>query len=437
MTERHDVTELIQDVNFRALLNTAARRSIPWEEFLGLPQPRDMSPLETWHILGEFSDCVAVPVNIADLDDNVYTYRRTHEIDNITHVIACACRPHARLNQVLMASEGGQFLTRMRVIETIASARLDGLMISQSEAESLLRFHRAPSSASERLLLNTFSAYDGLSELIDEPFSRGLFERLRDQLLRGVETSSLHCQPAMRGTLVGTPIPPDDARSHGLADRQTDRIAAYLNGETADPDDIPVLMAHVAADAFRFHHPYGVVSSQVGRLVARLFALKQDLPVLGLLPVSSAKIDWETGFIEPPTVSFNREVIIQMRERRPFDSTAYQTLAAQLTLLTLRDLEQRIETWEQRDAEMREILHRDPLLNQRQRSILARALRSPEAEFRIRYHQRNHNIHYTTARRDLLELKDKGYLAMEQRGKAFVFFRGGRLDELGSSRRAR
>jgi len=115
------------------------------------------------------------------------------------------------------------------------------------------------------------------------------------------------------------------------------------------------------------------------------------------------------------------------------DNTAYHTTAAQLALIELRKLEATIESWELRDAEMRRILHKDPLLNARQRTVLARALRDPDAEFRIRYHQSNHNIHYATARRDLVELHEKGYLTMELRGKTHVFTRGRRLDELAAA----
>jgi Fic family protein len=102
----------------------------------------------------------------------------------------------------------------------------------------------------------------------------------------------------------------------------------------------------------------------------------------------------------------------------------------ELALLTLREVEQYVDSWERRDNEMREVLRKDPLLNQRQRAILARALRVPDAEFNIRYHKRNHNVAYTTARRDLLELADKGYLSMEQRGKAFIFAAAPKLQEL-------
>ena len=66
-------------------------------------------------------------------------------------------------------------------------------------------------------------------------------------------------------------------------------------------------------------------------------------------------------------------------------------------------------------------------------TVLARAMRDPDAEFRTRYHQTTHNIHYATARRDLMELHEKGYLDMELPGKAYVFTRGSRLEELATT----
>jgi hypothetical protein len=55
--------------------------------------------------------------------------------------------------------------------------------------------------------------------------------------------------------------------------------------------------------------------------------------------------------------------------------------------------------------------------------VLARARRDEDAEFHTRRHQTTHNIHYATARCDLMELHEKGYLNMELRGKAYVFTR--------------
>jgi len=420
---------LLADDNFRSLVNVTARRCLTWDEFLTLPQPKDMSPVRTWAILSDLGKCLSVPINIPDLEDNTYFYRRTHELSIMADLIACACRAGSRLDRVMSAASGHQFVIASRIEETLAAAELDGLAVSEQDAEVLLRLDLAPQDDTEKLLVNIRDAFDHLPDLAEERFSLELFEHLRDLVLRDVDPGALHHQPPSTGILLGI-APADELKSKRLAVQQMERITAYANGETADPHDIPILRSIVISDSMRYYQPLGPVSSQVGRLAERLHAIKNGFPVLGLLPLSRAKIDWEKGLIAPPQVSFDRDTFITMRKRSPFDATSRQTLAAQLTIIALGNLETHIERWERQDEEMRRILHEDPLLNHRQRTVLARALRNPEAEFRIRYHQKNHNIHYTTARRDLLELQEKGYLSMIQRGKAFVFLRGPEIQKL-------
>ncbi len=428
-------TTLLADDAFRSFVNVIGKRCLTWEEFLALPQPRDMSPLQTWGVLNDLSRCLGVPINIPDLEDNTYFYRRTHELNTTTELIACACRAGSRLDTVMNAAAGKQFLTASKIEETLAAAQLDGLAISEEDAKVLLRLDRTPQDDTARLLVNIRDAFDHVPDLVEERFSLDLLHHLRDLILKDVDPGALRRQTPSVGILLGA-ASPDERKSRLLAGQQIERITAYANGETADPHDIPVLRSIVISDAMRYYSPLGPVSSQVGRLAERLYAIKNGFPVLGLLPLSRVKIDWEKGLIAPPRVSFDRNMYVTLRERSPFDSTAHQTLAAQLTLVALGNLEKHIDGWEKQDEEMRLILHRDPLLNHRQRTILARALRNPEAEFRIRYHQMNHNIHYTTARRDLLELQEKGYLSMVQRGKAFMFLRGPKLRELERARAA-
>lgn len=53
--------------------------------------------------------------------------------------------------------------------------------------------------------------------------------------------------------------------------------------------------------------------------------------------------------------------------------------------------------------------------------MLSCALVDPEAECRIKQHQQAHKVVYQTARADLLDLVERGFLCQEIRGKAFVF----------------
>ena len=108
-------------------------------------------------------------------------------------------------------------------------------------------------------------------------------------------------------------------------------------------------------------------------------------------------------------------------ERGREDYTASVTIAIHLLDYELQTLLGYIRLTKERDAAVLASFEDDKSLNHRQRSIIARALREPTAEFRIRHHRTNHRVAYATARADLLELVDKGYLDCERRSRAFIF----------------
>jgi len=432
------VWELLDDAAFRAILKLFTQRCLSWDTFLSQPMPAGMSPVSTWELMRKFSRIVGIELPIPDLRDAEYWYRRTQDLSDIAAVVSRACSPDSRLHHTMTSAAGQHFLIRVRIVETIAATRLDGLSIPESDADILLRLDRTPRNATERLVVNTFGAIGELPDLVAKPFSRKLFRHLRDLLLEGVDTADLQRAEAPLGTgLFEWP----DEMTERFADRQMDYFAAYANHETGSEYDHAMLRALLLTDSFRFYRPLKEVSNQVGRLATHLYALKHGLPVLGLLPASRVKLDWDEGRILPPAVSFDRPTFEDLRRRAPGDLTSLQTLAAQLMLIALNDVERYVDEWEERDHQLRQMLKKDRFLNDRQRGILGRALRKPDAEFTIRYHKTNHGIAYPTARRDFLDLVEKGYLVLHQRGKVFVFTPAENLAEAlalspGDSRRA-
>lgn len=61
-------------------------------------------------------------------------------------------------------------------------------------------------------------------------------------------------------------------------------------------------------------------------------------------------------------------------------------------------------------------------LNHRQMALLGHALRSPRAEYTFGSHQRSHNVAYATARSDLLELAELGFLDQSAPGRKPIRF---------------
>lgn len=419
--------DIFDDPAFVNLFNLYARTCISWDEFLDMPLPAGVSAKQTWDLLNKISLIIGIKAAVPDLDDNWYAYRRTHEITDIVTIVSKACSYDSHLYRTVMAAGGKHFLLKLQIAEIVASARLDGLFISNGKAVSLLRQDSLPKNAVEQLIVNNLSSHDSLERYIDEPFSYELLMHFQNTLFTNVEVGNIETiDPALGLTLFD--YPKEKREEH--ARRQIDYICSWANHETSDENEHPAMLAMILCDCFRFYRPFGALSNQIGNLVTALYGLKHDLPLFGLLPVSSAKVDWCDGKISPPVVSFNRPTFTDLRERCPNDLTSMATIAAQLMLYALRDVETYVADWEARDAELQSLVKATQQLNVRQRSILSRALQKPTEGFSIRYHKTNHGIAYPTARRDFMELVEQGYLVVEQKGRAFSYKASPELHEL-------
>lgn len=413
------ILELLDDEQFQAILRLFMRRAIPWNEFLELPMPDSVSPAVTWEILKRVSRTVAVSPLIQDPEDNAFWYRRTYEITDIANGVALECRTGSRLHRTMTGSEGQHFMVRARIEDACAAAKADGLLVTDAEVMALLRSLRTPQSDAERLIVNAYRLFDRLPDYMSERFSPELLREFQDLLLDGVEEERIGHGPRRFGLM---PHQYPGELTPAGAEGQLELICAYLNHEHGDERDHVVVRARDAVDAMTYIRPLRIASCQVGRLASSLYAMKQDIPVLAFLPDSRVRMDWEEGRIAPPTVPYDSATLRQQWfQFQPRDLTAHHTMTVYLQRVALDEMNAHIEMWERRDAEMHSIMRRDPELNQRQRSIVSRALRNPQATFRIAYHRTNHNIAYATARRDLVELEERGYLKSELRGKAFVF----------------
>jgi Fic family protein len=87
----------------------------------------------------------------------------------------------------------------------------------------------------------------------------------------------------------------------------------------------------------------------------------------------------------------------------------------------LRDLKSYISRKVKEDARLKDRLAHGFDLNYRQRAVLSRAVKNPDAVFTIQSHEASHGVVYATARKDLYGLESRGYLVRRLSGKKYVF----------------
>jgi Fic family protein len=412
------VAALLGDPVFAALAEEAVRDYLDWDELTTRPLPPGLSAADTWTLLTMLRRFGGTEFPIRDIHGHTWWYTLTREGILCVDAIERYCRADSTVHRAVLHRHGRRLLVASRIREAIAVCQLDGVVVSPRKAKTLLMSGRAPRNATERLIVNTHALLYEVDDIGDEPFSPELLRRLYDRLLDGVDVSELERHSVRHGLTDRVETGPATAEARAEVIRQ---YCAYANGRIGDPSEPVPVKAHVLLNSGPHCGFLPDFTGIIGRCVFRLYATRHEYPVLGYLPVSSMYQTWARGRMSSSTVRFSRIPDPRTPNATEADHTPDVLTYLQLTVAALDELLMSIDHARRRDAEVRSVLEHDVEINYRQRSIIAQALASPKLEFRIREHQTTHNVVYATARADLLDLVERGFLTQELRGKAFVF----------------
>lgn len=423
----HATSKLLHDIldghhGLASHVRRAQESYLTWHDFAAMPTPPGITTRDAWEALRSIHRASGVEISFAGNPDRAHWYYTTYEISDAIAIIYGHSMVGSGLFQRIADTRNAEVMVRYQVDEVIAAAELDGILIPAKAANAVPHLQRPPRGAADRLVYNTLAIVRDLPDYLEAPFSQRLFHHFHERLLENVDVDALVTSTPREGLIrpadeegQAASLAPRDAR------RVMDSISACLNRSGCDPHINPIVAALLAPEAFRDLRPLPSMNDQVGRLVLRLAALKSAVPALGMLPLSRAKVRWLNGEQAEGPLSQPPAYYRSAHAEDADDLTGLITGTLLLTISALADLSGALERQADRDAELRSLVQADPELNYRQRSILGRALRDPEAEFRIAYHRDTHNVVYATARADLLGLVERGYLKMSQRGREFIF----------------
>lgn len=410
---------ILSDKNFCSLLRMLDRDPLTWDTFLACPLPSSISPMASWELLNQISQCIGMDL-IPMPEGNMMWYRKINRI--IESVVFIIRRSEEGTLLYRVCTTNASLEESLRKEEACAALRLAGLGFPEEQAGLFDGVGIGVDDMAIRLANNTQALDMSLANYVDEPFSDKLFEGFRAALFDGIDENDVNTLEQLAAR------PVDEARRDAL-EAQLGHILAYANDEQGDEFDHPILRGNLLADILGFYRPYGCLSAVLGSLATRLYYLKHGLIVLANLPLSAMKAKWMTA-PETCEVYCTADEYTYSLNRCLGDLTFHQVLSLEFITRLLRDMEESAQVAEKDSLAVRDILGRHPEFNHRQRSILARALCTPDAEFNIDYHRKKHGIGYATARRDLISLKEEGYLETTQSGKAFVFTPGARIQDL-------
>lgn len=419
-TEPHPAGEapfsaVIEDKHFRTLLRLSHEQALTWDSFLTHPLPQEMSPLQCWNAIMSLGRCLGVEL-LQDAEGNQLWYRRTSELNTYIDALAAKSTAEGKLMHLINDFMGMGYTDELRREEAAAALALAGLVEDPKQFAQGLDGVADPITPEGKLARNFFVIDCDLEHYRSSSLSGALAQELYARLTKGVDASSFE-QPAHRREL-----------SYNEKGAYTAQLLSFANTEHGD--DSLILRGSFMGCEIRRYRLFGTLSPLMASLLVRLFYLKHNLPLLALTPVAKARLEWQNATNDEPIYEATMREVESTFRRAPGNITLAQTISAACMTHAVNEIEQGTLASYLTDNKAREALLADKRFNHRQRSILARALRVHNAEFSARYHQSKNAISYATARRDLTELEELGYLAREQRGKGIVFVCGPALAEL-------
>ena len=403
---------LLRDPLFCSLRRLVDEHPLPWSEASKMQTPDSLTQEQTWELLNTLRRQTATELPFRDGEGRCGWYSPTHSILSDLDNIDRRCHENSWLDLTIKSRNTTHFLIEAHVDDAITTVREDGLRIGYEKAREVLLGEREPENLEELLLLNGHQALWDLEQYVDRPCTPELIFELYEKVSRGIEN---------RAPL----LPPQKSRlwKKTCLDSTTalTLISKIINqNEGVTYTGHPLLLAMAVRHLFMSAFPLPAWNGVMSSLIMKLLFKKSHLPVLAFVPIIKACQEWENGTIHPPTVMasvLDSEVLTN----NEVDYTIYVGVVTQLVKHKLDEVEAELKRVIKRDESFSRALRENIAINHRQRAVLQLAFSNPEAVFRIEPHQKTHQVAYATARADLINLADRGFLLCIRKKRAFEF----------------
>jgi len=394
------------------------RRYLHWDKLHRMPAPAGLTPEQWWLRLKLVRRQGWSPLSLRDRDGAALGFTSPAAMQPLLHRVDRRCSgPVAAAGLPSWRETRQRFLVDAWMEEAIRSSQLEGATTARDAAKDLLRSGRQPRDRSEKMIADN---YEGMRFMREEMDGRLTTERILE-LHRVVSARTLDASAMGRlerpgeervavrdrdGEVLYLPPPAEQ-----LPERM-ERLCDFANADDdAEPFVHPVLRAILLHFWLAYDHPFLDGNGRTARILffwamrRRGYWFAEYLP-LSLL-ISEARGQYDGAFLEAETDGGDVTYFL---------------------LNQLRTIERSIGRFdayvEHKAGEQREVkrLLRDvDGINGRQLVLLTHALKHPDHTYTFAGHAGSNRVTHETARADLTQLSERGFLTKQRRGRTYVF----------------
>ena len=406
-----------------AFIDEANAKYLHWEDFKYLKIPGELKPEEAWVLLKMHRWGNRQNTRISDNKGMPFHYSITPSLQSDLSQIDQSAASAFGLDETYRFNRNmdDRFIFSSLMEEGIASSVLEGAATTRPEAKRMLRENLKPADKSQKMILNN---YRTILKIRDEWKTQKLSPDVILQIHRSMTSETLE-NPEQEGAFR---TKKDDEEKLAVYDNDGtllhqppsfDKIQSLLEAfcqfanEDAQNEKFihPVVKASLLHFGLAYIHPFADGNGRTARAIFYWYLLSRNYWLFEYLSISRIILNQKTQYL--------RAFLYTEHDDNDLNYFIYQQLRA--ILRAIADFKTYLGIKRREETASKEMLLKNPELNDRQRSILIYAQRNPGFIYTIKGHQNACNVVYQTARTDLLDLVKAGFMEMHKTGKKIVF----------------
>ncbi len=397
-------------------------RYLHWDELRHRSPPQGLTVEEWWTAIRWVREQSSLPVRAMDVYGTPqFSFVSLPAIQDKLHSL-----DRANVGRDLLIALGNddavsEYRVNQLIEEAISSSVLEGARPTTRElARQMVREGREPSSRDERMIYNNWRAMQRIVELRDERRSLTIDDLL--ELHRILGDGALDVPNAegqlrrpdhevvvsdLEGNVWHTPPPAD-----GIEQR-LEAMLRFANDGQLDGDAFihPIVRSIIVHFWVGFEHPFRDGNGRMARALYYWCMLHHGYEMAEFLSIS--------GPIDRSPKAYY--MAFAHTETDAGDLTYFILHQLRVMQEALDELTSHLKDRVERMRQLARTVAGFDDLNHRQKALLQHAIRHPLDSYAIETHAASHNVHYQTARNDIVDLVKRNYLEARRTGKGKNF----------------
>jgi Fic family protein len=389
----------------------------PWDKVRHLEPPNNLTAEEWWLGIQLARRQLLKPIPLSDKAGSPFLYGTPDSVFRLLHEIDQLASGRIQISEeVTNPSTRDRYVTSSLIEESITSSQLEGASTTAAVAKNMLRAGRRPTSRSEQMILNNYTAMEYIGTHFDADLTPDFILELHRIITEAslddpTKTGHLRTDEDLIliedeiGTILHMPPPASElpSRLRKLCDFANDR-----------PDDSfmhPVVRAVILHFWLAYDHPFVDGNGRVARALFYWSMLSQGYWLIEYISISR--------MLRMAPAQYSRSFLHSEIDSN--DLTYFIEYHLKVVRRAIDELHQYLDRKMKDVQTVESLLKRSAELNHRQLALLSHALRHPGARYAIRIHANSHRVVYQTARTDLLDLAQRGLLQQRKVGRTYQF----------------